>query len=712
MNKLNTPMAISQPNEQYQDDEIDLFALIGTLWRGKLWIVLTTFLAIFIGGYYAFEVATPLYPAKSVVALVTKQQQVVDIESVLSGAGGGSEELNTEVEVLRSRKLITTLVETLNLVGDQEFNAAIRAPKSFDPVAYLKTTIKELLKLPEVIEEKSETQIFNAVVDNVISVISVLNIRQSLVFTINVTTEGPEKSALIANTLAALYIQNSLNEKFAATEKASLWLSEKAAELKLELESSEIQLKSFSDGTQLISAEALGVLSIQLKGMRDHISDLDNKRSGLQTALESYEIALQADDAGVIVKLASDARLTRTAKQLKAGSISRSVFDAQARVVLIKIRLDLTRLSQQYGALLASEKTLKSKIDLQSNDLIQLQQLQREIQANTLLYESFLSRLKETAVQQGLQKPDSRLLSAAVPRLAASPKKGMIMVLSAMLGIMLGAGLILLRELRNNTFRTADDLEAYTGYGVLGSIPKAKAHKRKDILTYAREKPTSVFVEAIRNLRTSVLLSDVDNPPQVIMFTSSVPREGKTTQSLILAQNMAGLGKKVLVIEGDVRKRVFPEYFNIKGHLGFMEIMSGDATLEEAVFKPDDMGIDILIGNKSNVNAADIFASVKFADLIKMLRKHYDYIIIDTAPVLAVPDARVIGQHVDAILYSVLWNSTTKTQVKQGLAMFASVGLRVNGLVLSRVDSKEMKRYGYAGQYGYAYGDASGYHDN
>ncbi len=712
MNRMNAPMAISQPNEQYQDDEIDLFALIGTLWRGKLWIVLTTIVAIFIGGYYAFKVATPLYPAKSVIALVTKQQQVVDIDSVLSGASGGYEEVNTEMEVLRSRKLITVLVETLNLVDDPYFNAAFRSPKSSDPVASLNTTKKELPKVPVQVRTRAETQILNAVVDNVISVISVSNIEYSAVFSINVTTGNPEKSALIANTLAEIYIQNSLNEKFSATEKASLWLSEKAAELKLELESSETELKRFSDGTQLISAQALGVLSIQLKGMRQRITDLNNKRSGLQASMESYETALQTGDAEVISKLASDARLTRTAKQLKAGSVARPVFDVQARVVFNEMRLDLERLNQQYGALLTSEKILQSKIDQQSDDLVQLQQLQREIQANTLLYESFLSRLKETSVQQGLQKPDSRLLSAAVPRGAVSPRKARILVLSAMLGIMLGVGLVLLRELRNNTFRTADELEAYTGYGVLGSIPKTKARERKDILHYAREKPTSVYAEAVRNLRTSVLLSDIDNPPQVIMFTSSVPREGKTTQSLTLAQNMAGLGKKVLVVEGDVRKRIFPEYFDIKGQVGFMSVMSGDATLEEAVFKPEDMGIDILIGEKSIVNAADIFASVKFTDLIKMLRKHYDYIIIDTAPVLSVPDARVIGQHVDAILYSVLWNATTKTQVKQGLAMFASVGLRVNGLVLSRVDSKEMKNYGYAGQYGYAYGDASGYHDN
>jgi capsular exopolysaccharide synthesis family protein len=456
----------------------------------------------------------------------------------------------------------------------------------------------------------------------------------------------------------------------------------------------------------------LAVLSIQLKEMRDRISGLDIKRTELTTTLENFEVAVQSDDSQEIVKLADNVRLTRLAKQLGTGSVSKLTFDALVTSILSKMRLDATRSNQQYDALIASEKVLKADITSQSADLVQLQQLQREAQANVLLYESFLSRLKETAVQQGLQKADSRLLSSAVPRLASSPRVGIILVLSAILGIMLGAGLVLLKELRNNTFRTSDDLEAYTGFGVLGSTPKIKAAARKDVLSYAINKPMSVFAEAIRNLRTSVLLSDVDNPPQVIMSTSSVPQEGKTTLSLTLAQNMAALGKKVLVVEGDVRKRVFAEYFNAKDLSGFLSVMSGKITIEDAVFQPEGMDIDVLIGEESTVNAADIFSSKKFADLIKTLRQQYDYIIIDTAPVLAVPDARVVGQYVDAIVYSVRWNSTTKTQVKQGLLMFSSVGLHVNGLVLNGVDSKEMKRYGYAGQYGYAYGDATGYYQN
>jgi len=165
-----------------------------------------------------------------------------------------------------------------------------------------------------------------------------------------------------------------------------------------------------------------------------------------------------------------------------------------------------------------------------------------------------------------------------------------------------------------------------------------------------------------------------------------------------------------LVLECDIRKRVFAEYFEIKNRVGFVAVMTGDSKLADAVYRPEGMGIDILIGEKSSANAADIFSSQRFADLIALLRQSYDYIIIDTPPVLAVPDARVVAQHADAIVYSVRWDKTQRNELKSGLAMFDSVGMPISGLVMTQLDTKQMKRYGYAGSYGYHYGSgASGY---
>jgi capsular exopolysaccharide synthesis family protein len=260
---------------------------------------------------------------------------------------------------------------------------------------------------------------------------------------------------------------------------------------------------------------------------------------------------------------------------------------------------------------------------------------------------------------------------------------------------------VLGREFLQNGFRTAEDLEARTGRPVLGQIPRIPARARADTIQYLLTKPTSAAAEAVRNLRTSLVLSNLDRPPRVIMATSSVPNEGKTTLAIALAQNLAGLDKKVLLVEGDIRRRTFNAYFpNGTGKGGLLTVVSGKQTLEAAVFRPEGFGVDVLMGERSSVNAADVFSSDSFRRFVEHARAAYDYVIIDTPPVLVVPDARVIAQHVDALVYVVQWDATSHSQVEEGLRQFRSVNAPVAGLVLSRIDPRGMKRYGYGGRYG------------
>jgi capsular exopolysaccharide synthesis family protein len=194
------------------------------------------------------------------------------------------------------------------------------------------------------------------------------------------------------------------------------------------------------------------------------------------------------------------------------------------------------------------------------------------------------------------------------------------------------------------------------------------------------------------------------------MLTSSIPGEGKTTLALALARNMVGLGKRVLLIEADIRRRVYSEYMDTEKTVALLDLLTEKVQPEDVSPYVEDLGFDILTGTKSDVNAADLFASERFSSLLKNLREHYDYILIDTPPVLAVPDARVIGSLSDANIYVVQWNGTTRTQVRQGLEMLGSVSVDITGLVLNKLDARKMKTYGYGGQYGYdTYG--SSYYD-
>ena len=692
-------------------DEIDLSQLVRTLWRGKFLILFCAVIALIVGIWYAYVQAVPVYTSSTALALESRQEQVVDIESVMTGLGGDQQTINTEIEVIRSRGIAEKMVDQLSLMEDPEFNARLRPKPNFS-IGMAVSFIREKLGFANNVQVTPDPrQAVDATIDNVLSVFSVSNVSNSFVFRITATTTAPAKSALMANILAELYIANQLDAKFAATEKATDWLTSRVAQLKIELETAEKEVKMFNANADLVSEEALIALNRQIKELRNRLTDAQTLRDDADLRFTQMRVAADTKDIILMQQAANDPALDRLAANLQENATAalQTTFDTRFDQVINRAILERDRAINQIDALDETIALQENKIARQSEDLVALQQLQREAEASRLIYEFFLGRLKETSVQQGIQQADSRVISlAVVPTAASAPRKSMILALSMMLGLMLGAALVLAREFSQNTFRESTELEKRTGYTVIGQIPSIPARRRKRVLKYLQDKPTSVAAEAIRNLRTSVLLSDIDNPPQIIMSTSSIPGEGKTTQSLAIAQNLTGLGKTVLLIEGDLRKRIFAEYFDIKDKKGLLSVLSADTKLEDAVVHEPSLNADVLIGEKSTTNPADIFSSKRFGEFLAGLRKQYDYIIIDTAPVNLVPDARVIGQSVDAVMYTVKWDSTTHRQVQDGLRALENVNVRVAGLVLGQIDARQMKRYGY----GDSYGSYGGYYNN
>ena len=676
---------------QADSDVIDLGKILSSLRVGWKAIAATTVLAIGLGGTYAFVVATPIYTASSVVVLDTRKSQVVDLEGMMSGLTGESDELNTEVEVLRSRGLADKVVDELQLTKVPEFNEMLRPPT-------LMGQIRAIL-VGDGMEPDAEAE-RAGVVTEFLSKLSVRNVPSSYVFEISVESQDPRKAALIADTLAKRYILNQIEVKFEATEQATAWLTNRVGELKTELEAAEGRLKDFNAQTTLISELTLASLEAQLKDMRDRVVQVTAQEQEVIARLTALQAAT---DKATRLDVAQDVELTR----LRDDDTRFAMRFAQ---VLARAELEAARATSQREALERSLQTLAEQASTQGEDMITLQQLTREAEASRTLYEYFLSRLKETSAQQGVQQADSRLLSAAVvPSFPTAPRKSLILVMSSILGLMAGVGFVLYRETMRNGYRTARQLEEDTGVVVMGQIPLIPGKARKDILAYLSGKPSSAAMEAVRNLRTSVLLSNVDKPPQVIVSSSSVPGEGKTTNSLALAMNLVGTGKSVLLIEGDIRRNTLGEYFPTdRGAKGLVSVLSGEAKLDDVLIRDEKLGLSVLPGERSAINAADLFMSDAWRSFIEQMRKRFDYIIIDTPPVLVVPDARIISQIADAVLFTVRWNETSRTQVQEALRMFETLRLKVSGLVLSQIDSSEMKRYGYGGKYG-GYGAYSGY---
>jgi succinoglycan biosynthesis transport protein ExoP len=680
------------------NDQIELLTLLRTLWRGASFIALCTLCAVIIATWYVFFAAAPMYESSAQMSLQVKTESVIDINAVLSGATPDQASINTEMEIIKSRGLLADLVDELDLINDPEFNPTLRGPSL---LAQLRSVVKNHLNMPILEDALSDAEVRNIVINQLRGALSIVPRDKSYIFTIGATTQDREKSALIANTLAQHYGDDQVAVKVAAAEKVETWLADRVANLQVQMQQAESLINTLRTQNTLISAEAVDALNAQSVEVTANQQAAELVLRRAYDRLDAFNAAADSDYA-TRAAVANDAQLMALVPDAATRDTNAEQrFNRRFNQLVLQRRGDAARAQEVVTSLRQEADTITARFEQQTQALVEIEQTERDTEATRALYESFLTRLKETKVQIGTYQAESRLLSEAVPGDQVAPRKSTFLATAAVLGLTLGATVVLIREALQNTFRTASDLEYRTGRTVLGQVPRIPSRTRPGTIAYLEGKPTSAVAEAIRNLRTSILMSNVDSPCKVIVSTSSIPGEGKTTLAIALALNLVGLDKRVLLIEGDIRRRKFPDYFpDASAHAGLLSVISGAATLSKAVWNHPNGKIDVLMGEQSDVNAADVLSSQGFAKLISYLRDKYDYVIIDTPPVLVVPDARIISTLADAILYTVKWDSTTKHQVEDGLKQFRSVNVPVTGLVLSQVDVKGMKRYGYGGQHG------------
>ncbi len=698
---------IMPPPSSHEDRGSQSLQMLASLWRRKWTMAVIVAIALAIGWAYT-KTITPIYHAQAIVAIESSKSNVIDIDAVASGIGGSNFfDIHTQVQVLTSRKLLEKVVDKLDLMKVPEFNPSLRAPPAWREWSGYNDLRAALgMERPEPVVFTPE-QARRIAVDMLVGRVTAGSIPRTLAFSITVQSEDPGRAADIANAVAQQYIVDQLEAKFEATRVATEWLSQRVAELQIDLEAAEKQVEDFMTSTSLVSEEALALQNRQLKDARERLADLGVELTGENALIADTRAALESKDyaragellgAGDVVRLAESLETYDETERPQRAERIEALIDSQ----LARHEQQALRLTRQIEALRKSVADQEALIAEQSRALVELRQYQREAEASRTLYEFFLARMKETAVQEGIQEADARILSDAVrPWGPSAPRSSMLMTIALMIGLMVAVAYILIAERLNNTIRTARDLEAFTGLGVMGTIPEAPFRRRRALIDYLANKPTSNMAESLRNLRTSILLSNIDHPPQVVTISSSVPGEGKTTCSIGLAVTSAMMGKRVLLIECDFRRRVFSTYFNTGDRPGLISILSGEVSTPDAIYQHEATGIDVIVGEKSPVSATDIFTSERFGQFIEAMREHYDFIFLDTPPVLAVPDARMVAKQTDALVFAVRWNSTTRAMVEDALALFGQIDLPVSGCVLTQVNQRQMARYGYGGYGGY-----------
>lgn len=721
---------------------MDIRALWGMFWRRK-WILVFCVMLGAGAAYLHLKQQVSLFTASTEIMLIGEQENVVDLDAVVQGLPG-RDPATDQIQIITSQRIIDRVVDRLRLDQDPEFNPALRPRK----VSLQDTMLEALqggifaglfpeeIEVEQVVDEAARAaRLRLAIEGGVRGRMGVSRVGRTRAIRISFTSTNPAKAALIANTIADLYIVDQLETKFEATQRASAWLNERLSGLKQTVERSEAAVEAYKADLALgagqgaeLNQQQIGALNAELITARAALAEAEARFSQVQSQINQGGLSAAANvvNSPLILTLRTnlstlrrrEAELSQTYGDRHPNMINvraeisdaQNAIAAEVRKIIEGLRNDVAIAQARTRTLEESVSELEDRSIELSRASVQLRQLEREAEADRLIYENFLNRFRETSEQEDLQTADARVLSQATPPFGpSSPNRRKILAAGAAGGTALGLGLIILLEMLANTFRAAAEVTSRTGKPVLASVPTfgRGRRRRRQVLDYVRDKPASALAEAIRTLRTALLLTNIDKPPRVVMVTSSVPGEGKSTTALLLAHMSTQMNKSAIVVDCDIRRPTLYKTFDIQGEAGLLSVLDGTTPLEEAVAVDEATGLHVLPTTSSIPQAADVLSSARFRQLIDALRARYDLVILDTPPILLVSDAGAVGKLSDATVYAVRWNHTPREATVQGIDALQDLGIKVAGCVVTLVDRKEEARYAY-GQYGYGYGYYAG----
>ena len=325
--------------------------------------------------------------------------------------------------------------------------------------------------------------------------------------------------------------------------------------------------------------------------------------------------------------------------------------------------------------------------------------------ANTLSDE-FVTMVSELETPEGGGSSDSRVVveqRASIPGDPVVPKTSRNIAIGGLLGIALGLALAVLRDQLDNTVKDRDAIEKITGAGVLASIPFDKDRRKHAAISFDQD--NSGIAEAFRKLRTNLQFVAVDNPPRVILVTSSMPSEGKSTTAINIALALAEADNNVLLVDGDLRRPTVHKYLDLVGPVGFSTVLSGGATLSEALQKTRFPGLSVLTSGTVPPNPSELLGSLSTRKLLAELRSQFDYVVVDSTPLLAVTDAAVLAAGADGVLLIARFGQTKREQLDHAVGILKDVGAPLLGAVFTMMPTRGSSAYSYNYTY---YGTDSG----
>ena len=715
----------------------DLLSMaLGILRHWKLIIAIPLFTLIATWG--GLKIVPSSYKSTAEILVLDPQRQIDSaVQKPISPFidAVNNEAMNTEINVVKSKSVALRVAKELGLANDPEFQ-----PHS------LFSELAERLGLARPGRADSggqapggtqEAEKLDQAADALLQKLQVDRVPLSYILTVSATSQDPIKARSLAATIANDYLASQREARQEALQRVAAWLKARVDDLQsrvFETDSSIEKLKAESGITDTgfndVSEQQITELNTQLMKARGDVAEgrarLDQARRVVANNGNAQEIPELTASPVISHLLQQQVELGSREAELrsKLGEGHLQVVAIRAQLAAINKQINseaehvIGKLQNTYDAAVRREQSFEANLQRltaargNSEAFIKLQQMRRVADADRKLYESYLSQYNEISQRRTLQDASARIISpATLPTSPSSPRRMLFYALGGMFGLGGSFLLAFLLEYLQFGLKTSTEFEQSFGSPVVGVIPLVQQHGNfrrigyEKLLTSIIEAPLSQFSEGVRAMRIGLELSNTDGVPKVILVTSALPGEGKSTAAMLLAASSAISGKRTVLIDCDLRQQAISEIFGKQQsgekQPGLSELLRGAVELMDVISRDPATKAYVIPAGSMVPNPADLLISPRMRDLITELRDEFDQIVIDTPPLLPVVDARALATIADKALLVVEWGHTPRASIAEAFKVLRPEAHRVAGIVLNKVDLKQLQSYNHYGGYHY-----------
>jgi succinoglycan biosynthesis transport protein ExoP len=704
------------------------------LWRRRWLVGLGTLAGAAITAAGAWSIPTQ-YVAETRLLVGIQGPRALDVQAFVADVSPDAERVQSEAFILQSRDIARQVVDQLHLAQDPNFNS-----ESQPSLLHYVQSVAELLPAgllewlhalglefdppaPLAAEQRDD-----AVIARVLSRLDVSTLGRSHVLSIKAQAPDADTAAAIANAFAQGYLEHQRGEKIETVERVDKFLMDRIGELRdaVRLSDQAVQdyrrlyglYKSGSTGstgntgsTGSITSQQLTELNTQLiiaqSAKMQAAAQLQEaqQRGGGRLGDESVPEVLQSPVIAMLKQQLAESERHTSEKAAALGANHPSMRDARAASASISGRVaaevakivdglarEARATAARYDALLQNFERAKAEMGVVNDKSIQLDALERDAVVNRNLLQAALNRAKQTMGSADIMQANGRIISAAAaPDSPAFPPKILILILGALGSFLIAAFIALQLEGNDRTIRRAEQVESLTGMPVLAMVPKVRGRL---VAQQVLRDPISPFSEAVRRLFVGVELSEAAVSPKILLVTSAVPAEGKSVMVASLGRQLAGSGKKVLLIDCDWRSPSLQRIFHCANAKGLANLLAeDDVLLDDCLHRDAESGVDILPAGSWEPRLLQLLASDRMAGLLGALSAEYDLLILDSPPVLVTADSLALCRLVEKVLFVVRWGHTRQEAVLEALKQLLDAQADIAGIAVSQVVAKEFRRY-------------------